>query len=97
MASPEGVTALGDQVIISIYGLGAGFGIRPTPNLNSGGGYPSPSGAVGTVYKIGYNVYNVLVGDKVGFKTDCNFATDAGETFAVINKDNILITYVPIP
>ena len=98
MASPEGVTALGDNVIISVYNLGSGFGIRATPNLNShGGNYPSPASAVGTVYKIGYNVYNVGVGDKVGFKTECNFANDAGETFAVVNKDNILITYVTPP
>lgn len=97
MASPEGVTALGDNVIISVYGLGTGFGVRPVPNLNSMGNYPSPSSAVGTVYKIGYNVYNVTPGDKVGFKTECNFALDAGETFAVVNKDNILITYVTPP
>lgn len=97
MASPEGVTALGDNVIISVYNLGSGFGIRATPNLNSQGSYPAVSGSVGTVYKIGYNVYNVIVGDKVGFKTECNFATDAGETFAVINKDNILVTYTDPP
>lgn len=97
MASPEGVTALGDNVIISVYNLGSGFGIRATPNLNSQSNYPSPSASVGTVYKIGDSVYNVIVGDKVGFKTECNFALDAGETFAVVNKDNILITYVSPP
>ncbi len=97
MASPEGVTALGDNVVISVYGLGSGFGLRAVPNLNSLSNYPVPGSSVGTVYKIGYNVYNVLVGDKVGFKTECNFATDAGETFAVVNKDNILITYVTPP
>lgn len=97
MASPEGVTALGDNVVISVYNLGAGFGIRAAPNLNNQGSYPTASGSVGTVYKIGYNVYNVIVGDKVGFKTECFFATDLGESFAVINKDNILITYTDIP
>lgn len=97
MASPEGVTVLGDNVVISVYELGLGFGIRATPNLNSQGNYPSSSSAVGTVYKIGYNVYNVTPGQKVGFKTECNFALDAGETFAVVNKDNILITYVTPP
>lgn len=97
MASPEGVTSLGDNVIISVYGLGSGFGIRPAPNLNSMGSYPSQSGAVGTVYKIGYNVYNVIVGDRVGFKTECFFTTDAGESFAVVNKESILITYTDAP
>lgn len=94
MASPEGVTAQGDDVIISVYGHGAGFGIRPAGPFNNS---PLANSAVGTVYKIGYNVYNVTVGNKVGFKTECNFATDAGETFAVVNKDNILITYTAPP
>jgi len=93
MASPEGVTAGGDIVIISVYNLGSGFGIRAIPNLNSQSGYPSVSGSVGTVYKIGYNVYNVIVGNKVGFKTECFFSTDLGETFAAIDKSNILLTY----
>lgn len=97
MASPEGVTALGDQVIISVYNFRSGFGIKAVPNLNSQSNYPAVSGSVGTVYKIGYNVYNVTVNQKVGFKTECFFSTDLGETFAVINKDNILITYEEAP
>ncbi len=88
MASPEGVTAVYDNVIISVYGGGSGFGIRVAPSY-------SANGAVGTVYKIGSNVYNVVVGDKVGFKTDVYFATDDGMTFATVPKDNILITYTP--
>lgn len=96
MASPEGVTAVYDNIIISVYG-GGGFGIKASPNLNSHSNYPTNASAVGTVYKIGSNVYNVTVGDKVGFKTECFFATELGETFAVVNKDNILITYVTPP
>lgn len=89
MASPEGVTAGSDSVIISVYNGVSGFGIRAAPSY--------ANAAVGTVYKIGYNVYNVLVGAKVGFKTDVSFATDAGETFATVSKENILITYAPAP
>lgn len=94
MASPEGVTAQGDDVIISVYGQGRGFGIRPASPFNNS---PLPNAAVGTVYKIGYNVYNVAVGNKVGFKTDCFFVTDMDETFAVVNKENIKITYISPP
>lgn len=94
MASPEGVTAVYDNVIISVYGHGSGFGIRPASPFNSA---PLFTAAVGTVYKIGENVYNVTVGNKVGFKTECFFATDLGETFAVVNKSSILITYTTPP
>jgi len=96
MAAPEQVEAQGDDVIISVYGMGTGFGIRPVPNMNSQSNYPTVGSAVGTVYKIGYNVYNVIVGNRVGFKTECFFATDDGFTFAVTNKDNIKIIYTPL-
>ena len=53
---------------------------------------------MGTVYGIGSNVYNVSNTQKVGFlKTDAFFATDAGETFIIINKDDVLTIYEPIP
>lgn len=94
MAAPEGVTAVYDNVVISVYGSGGGFGIRPTWPVNNSAFYNS---AVGTVYKIGSNVYNVIAGDKVGFKTECMFATNDGQVFATVNKNNILITYVLPP
>lgn len=77
-----------DTVIISVYG-GWGFGIRAVPG--DGGA------AVGTVYKIGYNVYNVAVDNKVGFKTDVFFATNDNLTFASVPKENVSIVYEPIP
>ena len=94
MAAPEGVTPVYDNVIISVYGHGAGFGIRPASPANSS---PLFTAAVGEVYKIGSNVYNVTVGTKVGFKVECFFATDLGETFAVVNKEAIMITYTTPP
>ena len=83
MASPEGVTPVYNNVIVRVYG-GGGFGIRgATPDAN-----------VGSVYKIGSNVYNVSVNQKVGFlKTMAFFATDSGDTFITINKDDVLISY----
>ncbi len=83
MAVPEGVTPVYNKVVISVYG-GGGFGIRGvTPDAN-----------VGSVYKIGSNVYNITVGQKVGFvKTMAFFATDSGDTFITIDKDEVLITY----
>lgn len=94
MASPEGVTPEANDVIISVYGRGTGLGIRPASPFNNS---PLSNCAVGTVYKIGYNVYNVSVGAIVGFKTECYFVTDAEETFAVVSKDNIKITYITPP
>ena len=87
MASPEGVTAVYDSVIISVYNGLSGFGIRASPQY--------ANSKVGTVYKIGANVYNILVGQRVGFKTDVFFTTDLGETFATVPKQNVLITYDP--
>jgi len=90
MSAPEGVTPVYNNVVISVYGGGAGFGIRNA----------SPVTGVGTVYKIGSNVYKILVGDKVGFRqTQCYFATDtATDTFTVVDESDILITYTtPTP
>lgn len=89
MASPEGVTPVYNNVVISVYGGQGGFGIRSAPGFTNS--------AVGTVYKIGSNVYNVVVGNKVGFKNECYFATDLGETFASVDKTSILITYTAPP
>lgn len=75
-----------DNVAIFVYGLGGGFGIATA----------SADAAVGTVYKIGGTVYNVIVGQKVGFKTDVYFATDDGLTFASVPKDYIMLTYEPV-
>lgn len=87
MASPEGVTPVYNNVIVSVYG-GGGFGIIAA----------TPQTAVGTVYKIGSNVYRLIVGQKVGFKTDVFFATNvtSDETFAVVDQDSIVITYEEI-
>lgn len=87
MAAPEGVTPIYNNVVISVYG-GGGFGIIAA----------TPQTAVGTVYKIGSNVYRINVGQKVGFKTDVFFATNvtSEETFAVVNLDDIVITYEEI-
>lgn len=85
MAVPEGVTAVYNNVVISVYG-GGGLGIR--------GG--TPNALVGTVYKIGSNVYNVGVSQIVGFlRTEAFFATESGDTFITVPKDDILITYDP--
>jgi len=84
MAVPEGVTPVYNNVVISVYGGRSGFGIMGT----------TPNALVGSVYKIGSNVYNISVSQKVGFlKTQAFFATDLGETFTVVSKDDILITY----
>jgi len=86
MAVPEFVTPLNDNVIISVYGDGIGFGINGA-SLNT---------SVGTVYKIGTNVTRVYGGDRVGFiKTQTFFATVLGEVFIVVPQDDILITYAP--
>ena len=88
MAAPEGVTPVYNNVVISVYGGRGGFGIIGT----------TPNSLVGSVYKIGSNVYNITVNTKVGFlKTEAFFATDLGETFTVVSKDDILITYEDIP
>ena len=88
MASPEGVTPQDNDVIISVYNFRSGFGIMGT----------TTTALVGSVYKIGSSVYNVTVSQKVGFlRTEAFFATDAGETFIAISKDDILITYEDIP
>lgn len=84
MAVPEGVTPVYNNIVVSVYGFSMGFGIRGT----------NPDAIVGSVYKIGSNVYNISVSQKVGFlKTAAFFATDLGETFTVVSKDDILITY----
>ena len=82
------ITPQADNVIIFVYG-GGGFGIRAVP------GYTGA--AVGTVYKIGSNVYNVAVDNIVGFKTDVFFATDDGFTFASVPKEYVSVVYEPIP
>lgn len=96
MASTDGVTPLYNNVVISVYGGpgSKGFGIR------SVGGTPSNNvqWAVGTVYKIGENVYRITVGEKVGFRTECFFATDiSDDTFAVVPQDNIVIKFTALP
>lgn len=84
MAVPEGVTPVYNNIVVSVHGFSEGFGIRGT----------NPDAIVGSVYKIGSNVYNISVSQKVGFlKTAAFFATDLGETFTVVSKDDILITY----
>lgn len=87
MAVPEGVTPVYNNVVISVYGNRGGFGITGV----------TPNALVGSVYKIGSNVYNVTVNTKVGFlRTDAFFANDLGETFITVDKDDILITYEDI-
>jgi len=87
MAAPEGVTPVYNNVVVSVYQFGNGFGIRGA----------TPNALVGSVYKIGSNVYNISVSQKVGFlKTSAFFATDLGETFIAVSKDDILITYEDI-
>lgn len=84
MAAPEGVTPVYNNVVVSVYGGRSGFGIIGA----------TPNAIVGSVYKIGSNVYNFSVMQKVGFlKTEAFFATDLGETFIVLSKDDIKITY----
>lgn len=88
MAVPEGVTPVYNNVVISVYGGGAGFGITGT----------NPQALVGSVYKIGSNVYRISVGQKVGFnKTNAFFTTLAGEAFIAVDQSDILITYVTPP
>ena len=88
MAVPENVTPVYNQVIISVYNFaGTGFGI----------GGMTPSVAVGSVYKIGSNVYRIAVNTKVGFLniTKAYFVTSENETFAVVDQDDVLIKYQP--
>lgn len=86
MSVPEGVTPFYNNIIISVYKLGSGFGIKGD----------SPAARVGSVYKIGSNCYRISVDQKVGFlSTQAQFATDLGETFTVILEDDVLITYAP--
>lgn len=88
MAVPEGITAIGDNVVIQVYGGGIGFGVTNA----------TLSTAVGTVYKIGLNVTKVYGGDKVGFKkTESFFATSDDLGFAVVGQDDILIIYTTPP
>jgi len=88
MATPEGVTPVYNNVVISVYRFGSGFGIRGA----------TPNALVGSVYKIGSNVYNVELNARVGFlRTEAFFANDLGETFITIDKDDILITYTDAP
>jgi hypothetical protein len=89
MAVPEGVTPVYNNIIVSVYQLGSGFGIKGN----------SPTARVGSVYKIGENCYRIAVNDKIGFlTTQAQFATDLDETFAVILEEDVLITYVaPTP
>ncbi len=89
MASPEGVTPVYNNIIVSVYNFnGTGFGIGGT----------TPDAKVGSVYKIGSNCYRISVNQKIGFlNTKAYFATAAGETFAVILEDDALIVYEPIP
>lgn len=99
MASPEGVTPIYNNVIISVYGGpgSSGFGIRSVGGVAGTAGF-GQQWAVGSVYKIGSNVYKFIVGDKVGFKTDAFFATDTSDdTFAVVPEENIMITYTTPP
>jgi hypothetical protein len=85
MAVPEGVTPVYNNIVVSVYGFRSGFGIK--------GG--TQNALVGSVYKIGSNVYNISVNTKVGFlRTEAFFATDSGDTFITIDKDDVLITYV---
>lgn len=87
MAVPEGVTPVYNNIIVSVYNLGSGFGIRGD----------SPTARVGSVYKIGANCYRISVNQKIGFlHTQAQFATDLGEKFAVILQDDVLITYLPV-
>lgn len=90
MAVPEGVTPLYNQVLISVFNTDvqpAIFGISGTGTSN----------AVGTVYKIGTNVYRLSVGQKVGFKTEAFFTTDSGEAFATADQNDVYITYTSAP
>lgn len=84
MALPSEFVLGVDNVAVSVYGFPSGFGFKG-----------ATSGAlVGTVYGIGSNVYNVTNAQKVGLlRTDAFFATDAGETFIIVNKDDILTVY----
>lgn len=84
MALPSEFVLGVDNVAVSVYSFKSGFGINGA----------TPNALVGTVYGIGSNVYNVSNAQKVGFlKTDAFFATDAGETFIIVNKDDILTVY----
>lgn len=87
MAAPEGVTPVYNEIVISVYGGGVGFGIVSN----------TPGVLVGTVYKIGANVYNISVGQKVGFKTQSLFSTLAGDSFATAEKRDVYITYTDSP
>lgn len=88
MASPEGVTPVYNNIIISVYNFSSGFGIHGA----------NPNALVGTVYKIGSNCYRIGVSQKVGFlRTDAFFTTDTGDTFITILENDVLITYSGAP
>ncbi len=79
--------ALGDNVIIEVYG-GNGFGIHRVTDAQ----------IVGTVYGIGGSVYNVEVGDKVGaINTGTFFATEIPpNSYAVVPSYEVKII-LPTP
>lgn len=86
MSAPINVYALWDEVIISVYTLGAGFGISATTSAQS----------QGTVAAIGPNVDRVSVGQLVVFTRGAMFSTTAGTGWAVVPQSACLVVYKPL-
>jgi hypothetical protein len=82
-APPTGVTALWDEVIISVYSLGTGIGVgATTPN------YPT-----GWVVATGQNVDRVSYGQIVTFRQGAYITQGNDTSWAVVPQEAILITY----
>lgn len=86
MSAPVNVYALWDEVIISVYYLGAGFGITAT----------TPGQSQGTIVAIGPNVDRVSVGQLVVFTRGATFGTTAGTGWSVVPQSACLVVYKPI-
>ena len=93
MSAPTNVYAIWDQVIISVYNLGSGFGVVAK----------SQGQSQGTVEVIGPNVDRVSVGQLVVFTegtiiatSDSDYLDDlANSSWQVVPQSSILVKYTP--
>lgn len=93
MSAPVNVYALWDQVIISPYNLGSGFGVIAVSDNQS----------QGTVEVIGQNVDRVSVGQLVVFTKGAVIATSSDDllnelpnsSWQVVPQEAILVIYKP--
>ena len=83
MAAPTGVTAIWDNVIITIDNTSLGI-VGNTPTIQAG-----------TVEAVGANVTRCAVNDVVVFLYNASsFSLSGDNTWAVVSQDNIKLVYV---